>query len=112
MIKSLSLLVRKNGMTREQFVKHWVDIHGPLARAVPGVRRYVQTHLVEARTRPDIPALDVEIDGVAELWYDDRESMMRALTSPAGKALYADGALFIGRIKTFTTEEKEIIPLR
>jgi hypothetical protein len=90
MIKSLSLLVRKDGMTREQFVKHWVDIHA----------------------RPDIPALDVEIDGVAELWYDDRESMLRALTSPAGKALYADGALFIGRIKTFTTEEKEIIPLR
>jgi uncharacterized protein (TIGR02118 family) len=110
MIKSLSLLVRKDGMTHEQFVKHWVEIHAPLARKVPGLRRYVQTHILEARRRPDVPSLDVEIDGIAELWYDDRDSMMRALASPEGKALYADGALFIGRIKTFTAEEREIIP--
>jgi len=49
---------------------------------------------------------------VAELWYDDRESMLRALATPEAKALYADGALFIGRIKSYTTEEKEIVPLR
>lgn len=109
MIKSLSLLTRKDGMTREQFIRHWVDVHAPLARTVPGLRRYVQSHIVEDRKRPDVPALDVDIDGVAELWYDDREAMMRAIASPEGKALYADGALFIGRIKTFTMEEKVIV---
>jgi len=109
MIKSLSLLVRKDGLTHAQFVKHWVEVHAPLAHAVPGVRRYVQSHIVEERRRPDIPPLDVEIDGVAELWYDDREAMARALASPEAKALHADGALFIGRIKTFTIEEKVII---
>ena len=109
MIKSLSLLVRKDGMTHEQFMKHWVEIHAPLALKVPGLRRYVQTHLVEERKRPDIPSSDVEIDGVAELWYDDRESMARSMATPEAKTLYADGALFIGRIKSFTTEEKVII---
>ena len=39
MIKSLSLLTRKPGMTHEQFVKHWLEVHGPLARKVPGLRR-------------------------------------------------------------------------
>ena len=39
MIKSLSLLTRKPGMTHEQFVKHWRQVHGPLARKVPGLRR-------------------------------------------------------------------------
>ena len=112
MIKSLSLLTRKAGMTHEQFVKHWLEVHGPLARKVPGLRRYVQSHILEERTRPDIPSTDVEIDGVAELWYDDRESMLRALATPEAKALYADGALFIGRIKSFTIEEKEIVPRR
>jgi uncharacterized protein (TIGR02118 family) len=112
MIKSLSLLTRKPGLTHEQFVKHWLEIHGPLARTVPGLRRYVQTHILEERKRPDIPSTDVEIDGVAELWYDDRESMLTALATPEAKALYADGALFIGRIKSYVTEEKEIIPLR
>jgi uncharacterized protein (TIGR02118 family) len=109
MIKSLSLLSRRPGITHEQFMKHWVEVHAPLARGVPGLRRYVQSHIVEARSRPDIPDLDVEIDGVAELWYDDRASMTRALASAEARALHADGALFIGRIKTFTTEEVVVI---
>src|SRR5262249_3531471 len=109
-IKSIGLLTRREGMTHEQFVKHGVDVHAPLAHAVPGIRRYVQSHLVEERRRPDIDALDVEIDGIAELWYDDREAMARALATPEAKALHADGALFIGRIKSYTIEEKVIIP--
>ena len=109
MIKSVSLLTRKDGMSHDQFVKHWLEIHGPLAWAVPGLRRYVQSHIVEERTRPDIPTSDIQVDGIAELWYDDRESMARALASPEAKTLHADGALFIGRIKTFTVEEKVII---
>ena len=110
MIKAISLLVRKPGMTHEQFVKHWVEVHAPLAHAVPGLRRYVQSHIVEERRRPDIPSTDVEVDGIAELWYDDREAMARALATPEAKALHADGALFIGRIKSFIVEEKVIIP--
>jgi len=109
-IKSVSLLTRKPGMTHAQFVRHWVDVHAPLARGVPGLRRYVQSHIVEERMRPDIPSSDVEVDGIAELWYDDRESMARAHASPEAKALFADGALFIGRIKTFTVEEMVIVP--
>jgi uncharacterized protein (TIGR02118 family) len=105
MIKSIGLLTRKEGLSHEDFVKHWLQVHAPLAHAVPGVRRYVQSHIVEERTRPDIPATDVEIDGIA-----DRAAMERANASPEAKALHADGALFIGRIKSFVTEEKVIIP--
>ena len=112
MIKSIGLLTRKDGLTHEQFVRHWVDIHAPLAHAVPGLRRYVQSHILAERKRPDIPAHDVEIDGIAELWYDDAESMARAMASPESKALHADGALFIGRIKSYTVEERVIIPGR
>jgi uncharacterized protein (TIGR02118 family) len=110
MIKSIGLLTRKKGLSHQEFVKHWLEVHAPLAYAVPGVRRYVQSHIVEERTRPDIPTTDVEIDGIAELWYDDRAAMERTNASPEAKALHADGALFIGRIKSFVTEEKVIIP--
>ncbi len=109
MIKSISLLVRRPELTHEQFVKHWVDIHAPLALKVSGIRRYVQSHIVDERRRPDIPAIGVEIDGIAELWYDDRDTMTRVLASPEMKALHADGALFIGRIQSFLVEEKTII---
>src|SRR5215475_5935113 len=110
MIKVIGLLTRKPELTHEQFVKHWLEIHGPLAHAVPGVRRYVQNHILEVRHRADIPTTDVEIDGIAELWYDDAEAMARANASPEAKALHDDGALFIGRIKSFVIEEKIIIP--
>ena len=109
MVKSLSLLTRKAGMTHEQFVKHWVEVHAPLAHAVPGLRRYVQSHILEERRRPDIPATEVEVDGIAELWFDDADALARGFASPQGRALRADGALFIGRIKSYTTEERVIV---
>ena len=110
MIKSVSLLTRKAGLSHEEFVKHWLEVHAPLAHGVPGLRRYVQSHIVGERTRTDIPTTDVEVDGVAETWYDDLAAMERASASPEAKVLHADGALFIGRIKSFITEEKVIIP--
>ena len=110
MIKSVSLLSRKAGLSHEEFVKHWREVHAPLAHAVPGLRRYVQSHIVGERTRPDIPTTDVEVDGIAETWYDDRTAMERSNASAEAKALHADGALFIGRIKSFIIEEKVIIP--
>ncbi len=109
MIKAISLLVRRPELTHEQFVKHWLEIHAPLALKVSGIRRYVQSHIIDERRRPDIPAIGLEIDGIAELWYDNRDTMTRALASPEMKALHADGALFIGRIQSFLVEEKAVI---
>ena len=110
MIKLLSLLTRKPHLTHEQFVDHWLNIHGPLALAVPGVRRYVQSHIMDRLTRPDIPETTVEVDGIAELWYDDMDDLRRAAASPEMKRLTDDGALIISQIKTFVIDEKQIIP--
>jgi uncharacterized protein (TIGR02118 family) len=110
MIKVLSLLTRTDGITHTEFVRHWFDVHGPLARAVPGIRRYVQSHITGALSRPDISETDVEVDGIAELWYDDITSYQRAAATPEMKALTDDGAVFIGRIKTYVIEERQIIP--
>ena len=109
MIKSISLLTRKDHLTHAQFVKHWVEIHAPLAHAVPGLRRYVQSHIQDERRRADIPTTQVEVDGIAELWYDDRAAFDRAMASPQAKILHDDGALFIGRIKSWVVEEKVIV---
>ena len=110
MIKVLGLLTRRPELTHEEFVRHWLEIHGPLALAVPGVRRYVQSHIVGTRARPDIHETEVEVDGIAELWYDDEAALQRAAASPEMKRLTDDGALFIGRIKTYIIDEKQIIP--
>jgi len=77
MIKVVGLLTRRPEFSHEQFIRHWLEIHGPLAHAVPGVRRYVQSHIIGTRTRPDIPGTDVDVDGIAELWYDDEAVLER-----------------------------------
>ena len=109
MIKRISLLQRKAEMTVEEFNRHWFDIHGPLARHVPGLRRYVQNHLQGSSSRNDVPDIDIQVDGIAELWWDDAKAMKISTATPEAKALFADGALFIGRIKTYLIEEKAII---
>ena len=56
---------------------------------------------------PDIPATNVEIDGVAELWFDDQAALEAAARTPEMKALHADGAKFIGRIKSYVVEDED-----
>jgi len=36
MIKSISLLTRKAGMTHDQFVRHWVEVHARSPWPFPG----------------------------------------------------------------------------
>ena len=110
MVKMIALLTRKEGLSHEDFVRHWVETHAPLAHGVPGLRRYVQSHVVGEQTRPDIPTTAVDVDGIAELWFDDKDALERAHGTAEMKRLLADGALFIGGIKTFLVEEKQIIP--
>jgi len=111
MIKTVSLLVRKEGLSHEAFVRHWREIHGPLAYACPGVARYIQTEIKSSSFRTDgVAALDVAVDGIAELWFADRAALDQFNAAPATRRLREDGTTFIGRQISFATEEKVIIP--
>ncbi len=106
MIKSLSLLTRKPDMTPEAFRKVCVGEHAPLIHGVPEVRRYVLSFPLAEPTRPDVPTQAMAV----ELWFDDMESLKRAAASAAMKRVTDNGALYLGAIKTFITEEIAIIP--
>lgn len=110
LIKRISLLTRKAGMSKEEFRKHWND-HLPISHAVPGLRRYVLCHIVSEPQRADVPVpWDIgEVDGIAETWFDDQAATDRAFASPEGKRWLAHGASFIGRQKTFVVEEEFVI---
>lgn len=110
MIKSLSLLTRKSTLSKEEFRRAWTGEHAPLVLAVPQVRRYVLSFILEEPTRPDVPTQAMNVDAVAELWYDDMASLKAAAASPAMKAVTDNGALYLGAIKSFITEEIAVIP--
>jgi uncharacterized protein (TIGR02118 family) len=110
MIKSLSLLTRRSGLSKEEFRRIWLGEHAPLVNAVPQVRRYVLSFVLDEPTRPDVPTQKMSVDAVAELWYDDMAAMKAAAATPQMKAVLDNGALHLGAIKSFVTEEVAIIP--
>src|SRR5262249_39164005 len=110
MIKSLSLLTRGNGMSKEEFRRIWTREHAPLVHAVRGVRKYVLSFVLDEPTRPDVPTQAMNVDAIAELWYDDMAALKAAAASPEMKAVLANGALHLSAIKTFLTEEIAMIP--
>ena len=108
-IKRASLLQRKPGMSHEEFVKHWVEIHAPMARACPGIGRYALTIIKSASTRKDVAPYEIQVDGIAELWFKSQADFDAYSNSPATRRLRDDGATFIGREIDFITEEQVII---
>lgn len=87
MVKAIFVASRHPGLTPPEFFDHWYEVHGPLGAKVPGLRRYVQNHAIfEAYSiRP------MTHDGWAEMWFDDLESLQRAVASPEWQALREDG---------------------
>jgi uncharacterized protein (TIGR02118 family) len=42
MVTRISLLYRKQDMSPDAFRNYWREVHAPVARRMPGLRRYVQ----------------------------------------------------------------------
>jgi uncharacterized protein (TIGR02118 family) len=99
---------RKPGMTVEAFQRHWREVHGPLGAAVPGLRRYVQSHTrLSAYNRGRDPAWD----GVAIIWFDDSAALQAAMTTPEWERVSADNANFSepGPVSFIITTEHVIV---
>lgn len=109
MIKSLSLLTRKPELSKAEFRRVWEGEHAPLVHAVPEVRRYVLSFVVDEPATANAPIQAVRADAVAELWYDDMDALKRAAARPQMQAVLTNGAKYLGAIKTFLTEEVEVI---
>ena len=107
MIKSIVVAHRKAGMSRAEFSAYWKNQHGPLAaRLIPGLRRYVQNHLVE------IPDMEYEGDGVVEMWYDDVAAWQKSMEAVrASKELAEDGAKFcdLRNARVWIVEEHVVV---
>ena len=106
MIKLVYCITRRPGMSIEEFSRYWYDVHAPIGRRIPGLRRLVQSHPVP---RPDgMP--DPSFDGVAELWFDDIAALQAARRSPEWKASTDDESNFVDHTRTalFVTVEREI----
>src|SRR5581483_3111939 len=71
MLRFLGFYKRKPGLTHEQFNHHWMTIHGPVVRNVPGgsqyLKKYIQHHLTPD---PLSGTQDFVYDGFSEGWFE------------------------------------------
>ena len=103
MIKLVYCITKKAGLTDQAFFDYWKNVHGPIGARIPGLRRLIQSRRLVVpgdKYQPDF-------DGMAELWFDNLESMLAARQSAEWKAAGDDEAHFIdhGKVAYFVSEE-------
>ncbi|MFD2054645.1 EthD family reductase [Mesorhizobium calcicola] len=83
------LVIYKTPADPAAFDRHYLDIHVPLAKQLPGLHRY------EVSRRPIVNVLQGEVPYiVATLYFDSLEAIGAAFASEAGKACAADRRTF------------------
>ena len=74
MVKLISLVYRKKGLSDEEFYSYWRERHGPLvASKIPFARNYVQNHPIQW------PGLMYDADGIVEMWFETEDELRRYL---------------------------------
>ena len=106
MIRLTFVLRRKPGMSRAEFQQYWREVHGPLvARHATdlAMHRYVQVHTLDDPINDQLAGarggMEPVYDGVAEVWWTNREALVGTFGTEAGRAaaqeLVEDEARFI-----------------
>jgi len=105
MFKLVLLFRKREDMSREEFLRYWREVHVPLVKQVPNIRRYVISPVRGA------PLGEPDYDGMAELWFDDEQTAQAALATPETEATGRDARNFImkGSMRRFFSVEEEII---
>lgn len=94
MIKVIALIKRKAGISRQDFVSHYEEIHVPLAvNGIPSFAGYVRNHIIVAFVKRD-PAFDC----LSEFWYPTTENLQKVLEflkSDASQIIHQDERTFM-----------------
>lgn len=105
MIKRVSFIRRKSGMSQEDFFAHWTGPHADIVRQMPGV-----LGLRFGRVQSWNPA-EAGWDGVGEVWFESVESAAKAFaTEPYANALVEDRKKFMGEAQSCFVVEHTVVP--
>jgi len=103
-IKMIFLVHRRPELTRIEIQKHWRETSGRIGSKIPGLRKYIQHHGV-----PGADGIEPPYDGFAEMWWDDGDSLQKALESPECRTATEDIEKIVGRQETFAIEQHEMV---
>jgi uncharacterized protein (TIGR02118 family) len=86
MVKLVGMMKRKPGMSAEEFHRYWRDVHAPFVMGISEftryVRKYVQSHAVDAQASVPGAGGAPPFDGLAEIWFESLDDMRKAFAEP------------------------------
>ena len=90
----------------EAFDRHYFDIHVPLAKKLPGLRKYeVSDGLIAT------PTETADVHRIGTLYFDDLAAIEKAFASAEGRAAGADRRLFApddSGVQMFLFDDREV----
>lgn len=103
-IKIVIFFKRKPGISVDDFQNHWRTVHAKLIVALPGIKRYKQSHVLASAYRAGEPIYDA----VAESYFENTQAMRDLASTPAYAAVLADEPSFIdlATMKSVITDER------
>jgi len=106
-VKFVVLSRRPREWSREQFITWWRKHHALFALRLPGLVGYRHGQVVVDRDGGDAP--EPEWDGLAELYFENHESLKRSLASPEWAAARQDVAGMGGKRIILVTDEVDLL---
>jgi uncharacterized protein (TIGR02118 family) len=103
MLKFMVVLFRRPDLSADQLRRHLEDVHAPLAKALPGLKKYRQNYAVVSPKRRH-PGWDA----IVELYFESYQAWEAAWASPQGAASDADLPLFADLSRTTWSVVEEI----
>jgi len=96
MYKLFGILKRPEGVSLEKFHQWWLEEHATLVKRFPGLKKYT----INLATNGD-----QRYDGVAEVWFENKEAFEKIFSSPEGQAARQSATSHSGEIVILFTEE-------
>lgn len=102
MLKAIALLKKKDGMTREDFIRYYEDNHSVLVwKTYPWMMKY-QRNYVEFAASMAMEHADFDV--ITEIWFNDRQDYDRLMhvsgNTEAGARISADEENFLDKSAT------------
>lgn len=109
LIKRMSFLGRKDGVSAAAFQDEWWQTHSTLVKTMTGYAGYNQNLVIDRIVDGEsVPFEELPIEGVVEFWFENMKAFDECYGTPAFKRAGAHGAEFIDNITTYLVEAQPI----
>ena len=104
-VKIMMKVYAKEGMSKDEFINHWLTKHAPLAKKKFGdkLKKYVINIVMSADGE------EPGYQGTAELWFENMKTLRKTMSSPAFEQVMAAAENFARKGTMVILEEHTIV---